>query len=119
MRKIIFRKEFDPVSFVPQVRFVVKSADGEILLNTVKQLEYTAAKSKYTKEEQEMIDQAQEMLAAEGFELMTEAEMDYLVDPLGLKKLEALNNDRLSAADLQRLSGFQVEKRVVPYPSTS
>ena len=113
MRKIIHAIGMDPVSYIPHSLVVLKKDDG-----TSVELERTpleSVESKYTAEEQKRINHCNSVLAKHDMPPLTEEEADFMLDPNGAKKrlaeLEEAMND---PEKLQALSGFRVEKRIIP-----
>jgi hypothetical protein len=113
MRKIIHAIGIDPVSFQPQSLVVLKKENGTSVELERKVLE--AIPSKYTAEEQRRIDHCNSVLSKHDMPPLTEEEADFMLDPNGAKKrlaeLEEAMND---PEKLQALSGFKVEKRIIP-----
>lgn len=113
MRKIALIKRIVPESFEVMIELREKMDDGSVVLHNSKPLEPT--KSKYTREQQDLIDQCNHLLAEKDMPPLTEEESDYMLDPTGIKKrLDEIEEEMKDPENLQRLAGFKVEKRIIP-----
>jgi hypothetical protein len=117
MRKIVQTTHIDLASF--QVSTLIYEVLGkgkrDILFDEPLEAKET---SRYTPEEQETIDLCNKILADSGKSELSEEEIDYMLDPIGLKKLgddERYNID--NQENLQKLAGFKVEKKVISLDS--
>jgi hypothetical protein len=114
MRKIILIQEIDKDSFQPTITIKQKNDDGSISTLFSETLQWTPP-PKYTKQEQEKIDSVNSVLSKKGMDLLTDDEIDYMLDPSGLnKRLKEVEDEMKDPEKLQKLAGFKVEKRIVP-----
>lgn len=113
MRKIALIKRIVPESFEVMIELREKMDDGSVVVHNAKPLQPVT--SKYTREQQDLIDQCNHMLAEKGMDPLTGEESDYMLDPSGIKKrLDEIEKEMEHPENLQRLAGFKVEKRIVP-----
>lgn len=113
MRKIILQTHINPADFLPVVTMKQKNDDGSVteLYSAVLQ---RVPESKYTKEQLEKIDNCNTILKEKGMELLSEEEIDYMLDPEGFnKRLTNLEEEMSNTENLQRLAGFKVEKKII------
>ena len=112
MRKILAQVALDPKTFAPIATVIVKNPDGT---KKVYKQEFDAQKNplnKYTAEQQRHINGINYLLAENNEPPMTQEEMDWAVDPYGQIAIESKTTER----ELQSLSGFRVEKQILPFP---
>jgi len=107
MRKFIYAVGMDTDTFQPILKIRQKNEQGSVVELFSGRLEAHPLAGKYSTEEIAKIDTVNKLLE----EKMTVEEMDYLVDPLGLKELEKKTPE---PSDIQRLAGFKVEKKIIP-----
>lgn len=114
MRKIIVVKELDPTTFLPNITIKQKHDDGSVSELYSATLEWQP-EPKYTKEQLEKIDSCNTVLAEKGMDLLTEEEIEYMLDPEGFgKRLTDLEKEMKDPKNLQKLAGFRVEKKIIP-----
>lgn len=114
MRKFILIQEVDKDSFQPSITIKQKHDDGSISTLFSETLEWTPP-PKYTKEEQEKIDKCNRILESKGLDLLTDKEVEFMLDPTGIsKRLDDLEKQMSDTETLQRMAGFKVEKKIVP-----
>ena len=114
MRKIILIKEIDPESFQPIITMKQKHDDGSVSTLFTETLAWTPP-AKYTKEEQEKIDSCNKVLLDKEMEPLTEEEIEYMLDPSGMKKrLSTIEKEMTDTETLQKMAGFKVEKKIIP-----
>lgn len=112
MRKIILKRAIDPNSFKSIVELLEKHDDGSV--KSLHRKEFKPVKEKYTKEEKEQIQICNSILKEENLPELTEEEIDYMLDPYGLKKRSKnLDKQMDDLENLQRLAGFKVEKKII------
>jgi hypothetical protein len=114
MRKIILIKELDIESFQPKITLKQKNNDGSIITLFSSTLELLPT-PKYTKEQVEKINFCNTILANKGMNLLTNEEIEYMLDPSGMeKRLGELEKEMQDTENLQKLAGFKVEKKIIP-----
>jgi hypothetical protein len=114
MRKFILHNALNPENFNQIVKLVEKTDNDEIV--TIHEEEIASVlKSKYTKEQQAKIDQCNRILENKGLDLLTEEEIEFMLDPTGVnKRLANLDKNMDDIESLQRMAGFRVEKKFIP-----
>lgn len=114
MRKIILHTSLNPANFNEIVKLVEKNDKDEIVTIHEEEIEWTPA-PKYTKEQQEKIDKCNRILESKGLDLLTDEEIEFMLDPTGIgKRLDNLEKQMSDTETLQRMAGFRVEKKIVP-----
>lgn len=116
MRKILHTINFDKKSFQPQIVIRIKNDDGTVTELERLPLEATVDwTAKYTAVERERINACNVVLYKHNMNPMTEEECDFMLDPNGAKKrLTELDKELDDPIKLQELSGFRVEKKIIP-----
>lgn len=116
MRKIFQTIDFNKTSFQPEMVVRIKNDDGTVTELERIALEATADwTSKYTAQQRERINACNTVLYKHGMDPMNEEESDFMLDPNGWQhRLEALEKEMEDPVKLQELSGFRVEKTIVP-----
>lgn len=115
MRKFILNKTLDPKTFEMTGRLVQRDGDNVNTIYDDSVEEFIPKESKYTKEQREHIDLCNKILESKNMDLLTENEIEYLLDPSGInRKLDDLEKQITDTETLQRMAGFKVEKKIVP-----
>ena len=110
MRKFIYAQILDPLTFDLALTIVEKDENGNTTVLLKEPVKRHPLPNRYTKEEIEQIEKVNSVLSDRGEAPMTEEEMEYFVDPMGLTRLEKKTPD---PEDIQKLAGFKVEKKIV------
>jgi len=105
MRKM--RIALDEDSFLPTL--FIKRENGQIIKYDFVATPETSLLSKYSDAQRQRINDVNRILLQKGEEILSEDEMDFLVDPLGFSQLPEVSEE-----ELQLLAGFKVEKRIIP-----
>lgn len=114
MRKFILHNALNLENFNEIVKLVEKTDKDEIVTIHEEEIEW-APPPKYTKEEQEKIDKCNRILKNKGLDLLTDKEIEFMLDPSGInKRLDDLEKHMSDTETLQRMAGFKVEKKIVP-----
>jgi hypothetical protein len=111
MRKITNQLGLDDFTFSPMIMIRMLEEDGTIteLAKIDPFNKQTKLPSKYTLEDWRKIEQCNKLLVDRGLSEMTEEENDWMIDPTGLRWKPLIDT---KPEDLERLSGFVVEKTI-------
>lgn len=104
MRKFIYTMEMDKTTF--DLVATIRERDENGVVSTLSTA--VVKRPKYTPEQQIKIDAVNAALTAKNDAELTEEEIEFLLDPM-----RSSISLHLGAADLQRLAGFTVEKKIV------
>lgn len=113
MRKIIYRHVLNHRTFQPILTINLKTEDGNVTELLKAELEIT---SRYSEEELRKINLCNKLLIEKGMPTMTDDEINYMLDPMGLK---TLNDENIKDYELQRLAGFKIEKTITYFNDLS
>ena len=113
MRQIIYQTVLDSTTFQVKAKVVQKTAEGEII--TLYNEPLDLPENKDTPAEQAKIDFCNRVLTNNGQGLLTENEIEFMLDPAGMnKRLKSLAEEMEDPEVLQRMAGFKVEKVITP-----
>lgn len=114
MRKIIMTQHLNIENFETTICKVVEKDQDQIKV-IFEGVRPCLPDPKYTIQEQKRIDECNSILAEKGLPLLTEKEIEYFLDPVGVnKKLSVLSEKMKDTETLQKLAGFSVEKTIHP-----
>lgn len=85
MRKFILNTYYDTKSFDSMAQLVEKTDEGNVTIFNDK-FDLWEPKPKYTKEEQKQINTCNKILSDKGKPELTEEEIEFMLDPSGIKK---------------------------------
>jgi hypothetical protein len=115
MRKFILQHVLEPDVFELVSKLVQKNDNGEIVLIHKGVLTYVEAVPKYTAYEMNKIAEVNRILISKQLVVLTEEEIEYMLDPSGMnKRLAAIAEGMEDPEVLQRMAGFKVEKVITP-----
>lgn len=106
MRKIRPWITINYQTFEPELSLIVKDQDGALIANIKAGSVTPYKKSNYTPEELHKIEMCNQVLKEKNMSEMTEEEIKYMLTPV-LNK-----TDNLTVDEVQKLSGFTVEKKI-------
>lgn len=109
MRKFANIKGVDPETFEVYQIIKEKNEDGTVIELLREKITSHPLSGRYTPDEIKDIEKVNSVLEAKGESKLTDAEMDFLIDPLGLKRRSSTEQPE----DMQRLAGFKVEKKII------
>ncbi len=109
MRKIFVHQSLEPETFQLTVTVVVKNQDGSKDVYKQTPVIQKSPMDKYTETQRRILNGINYVLEEQGQPLMTVEEMDWAADPYNVHGREKSTTE----ADLQQLSGFKVEKRII------
>lgn len=112
MRKILLQHALKPDTFEPTLSIVVKNEDGTKIVYKKTLTVESDPLSKYTEAQRTIINNINAMLKENDQPLMTTEEMDWAADPYGQIAISTQTTEE----DLQALSGFRVEKKLMKFP---
>ncbi len=110
MRKFIYITTIRPNSFNPYIVIKEKDESGKITEILSEELFQHPLSNRFTPEEIAKIDKVNAALDSRGERRLSDEEIEYLIDPMGLKRLEEKTPE---PKDMQHLAGFKVEKKIV------
>jgi hypothetical protein len=119
MRKIMLTTSYEEISPNEREQFQIllqKRDDGSVQTLYKEQRKWMCNQTKkYTVEEQEKIDIANNILVGLESATLTEEEIAFMLDPAGMhKRTNELVKEMEDPAVLQRMAGFKVEKVITP-----
>lgn len=109
MRKIRLQVVLNATTFAPTGTLVIKNPDGTKTVITKEFRLEPDPLSKYTEEQRKTIYTINHLLEENSMEPLTPEEMDWVADPDGLAK----RANETTEAELQALSGYRVEKKII------
>jgi hypothetical protein len=118
MRKILNYIVINKETIQPEAVVAIKNDDGTVNVLEKITLESTVPQewqNKYSAEERERIRNVNTVMFKHGMDILTEEEADFMLDPNGAKAwIEKIEKEIEDPVKLQELSGFRVEKKIIP-----
>lgn len=117
MRKILNYIVINKESFRPEAIVAIKNEDHTVTI--LEQVALSAVEDdwqeKYTAEQRERIKGVNTVMFKHSMDPLTEEECDYMLDPDGANRwIEKIEKEMEDPTKLQELSGFRVEKKIIP-----